>query len=175
MTDSSMPEWPSPLVGFSGYTTDDMTFLDRLKCCLLSFIVKPLSHVVIGNSVYQGIADYQKVMEGVSFTRDAGVSIPMIVTTVMGFEYPKTSHALTHYVGPILMSSPPPIDKEMSDWLNDKERKSVVYISMGTTAFITAEMATSLVDKVQCSVVTAQEQPKCFEGHYHGKEEIFHC
>ena len=106
MMDGSMSEWPSPLVGFSADMTDDMIFFNRLKC----FIVKPFSHIAY---VYKEIADYQKVMEGVSFNTDAGVSIPLIITTVMGFEYPKTSHALTHYVGPVLFSSPPLIDKEM--------------------------------------------------------------
>ncbi|XP_065896630.1 UDP-glucuronosyltransferase 2B31-like [Dysidea avara] len=148
MTDGSMPEWPSPLVGFSADMTDDMTFLNRLKCHLLSFIVKPFSRIAYGDKIYQEIADYSKIMEGVSFTRDAGVSIPLIITTVMGFEYPKTSHALTHYVGPILMSSPPPIDEEMSGWLNTKEKKSVVYISMGTTAFISVKMAKALVEGI---------------------------
>jgi len=148
MTDGSMPEWPSPLVGFSADMTDDMTFIDRLKCYLLSFIVKPFSRIAYGDKVYKEIADYKKVMEGVSFTADAGVSIPLIITTVMGFEYPKTSHALTHYVGPILMSSPPPIDKEMGDWLSVKEEKSIVYISMGTTAFITVKIAKALVEGI---------------------------
>ena len=69
----------------------------------------------------------EKVMERVDFTSHVGISIPLIITTVMGFEYPKTSHALTHYVGPILMSSLPPIDEKMSGWLNTKEEKSVVW------------------------------------------------
>ena len=148
MTDGSMPQWPNPLLGFSADMTDDMTFFDRLKCYLLSFIVKPFSRIAYGDGIYKEIADYQKVMEGVSFTRDAGVSIPLIITTVMGFEYPKTSHALTHYVGPVLLSSPPPLDKEMSNWLNTKEEKSVVYISMGTTAFISSNMAKALVEGI---------------------------
>ena len=149
LMDASMPGWPNPLVGgFEADMTDNMSFLDRLRNYLLSFTIKPLSRVAYGDKIYQEIPDYYEAMKGVDFTSHVGISIPMLVTTVMGFEFPKTSHALTHYVGPILMSSPPPIGKEMSDWLSDKERKSVVYISMGTTAFITAEMATSLVEGI---------------------------
>ena len=148
MTDASMPEWQSPLVGLAADMTDDMTFLDRLRNYLLSLIVKPFSRLAYGDGVYRKIADYQKVMEGVDFTSDAGISIPMLITTVMGFEYPKTRHPLTHYVGTILMSSPPPIDEKLGDWLNAKEEKSVVYISMGTTAFITVEMAKALVEGI---------------------------
>ena len=36
MTDASMPNWPSPLVGLAT-CTDDMTFLDRLINCLLGY------------------------------------------------------------------------------------------------------------------------------------------
>ena len=148
MTDASIPEWPSPLVGFSAGMTDDMTFLNRLKCYLLSFIIKPFSRIAYGDNLHKKITNYQKVMEGVSFTTDAGVSIPMIITTVMGFEYPKTSHALTHYVGPVPFSSPPPMDKEMVDWLSGKEEKSVVYISMGTTGLVTVKLAKALVEGI---------------------------
>jgi len=100
----------------------------------IQFCCRAISSNIFGERIYQEIADYQNVMEGVPYT---GVSIPMIATTVMGFEYPKTSHALTHYVGQLLMSSPPLIDKEMGDWLITKEEKSVLYISMGTTGIIT--------------------------------------
>ena len=148
MTKASMPEWPSPLVGLSGVMTDDMTFLDRLKNSLVSLIVKPFSLLAYGDRIYRDIADYQQVMEDVDFTSDAGISIPMLITTVMGFEYPKTRFPLTHYVGPILMSTPPPIDEKLSNWLSDKPEKSVVYISMGTTAFITVDMAKAFVEGI---------------------------
>lgn len=145
MTDASIPNWPSPLVGLAT-CTDDMTFLDRLTNYLLGFIIKPFSRLAYGDRVYKNIADYQKTMENVDFTSDAGISIPMLITTVMGFEYPKTRHPLTHYVGPVLLSSPPPIDEQLESWLGTKQEKSVVYISMGTTAFITAEMARAFVE-----------------------------
>ncbi|XP_065895361.1 UDP-glucuronosyltransferase 1A1-like [Dysidea avara] len=147
MMDASIPEWPSPLAG--GFTTDGMNFLDRLKTyLLLSLFIQPFTCMVYGDGVYRKNADYQKVMEGVDFSNHVGISIPLIITTVVGFEYPKTSHALTHYIGPILMSSPPPIDEEMGEWLSAKEKKSVVYISMGTTAVITSKTAKALVEGI---------------------------
>ena len=148
MTDASMPEWPSPIVGLEADITDDMTFPDRLRNYLLGLIVKPFSGLAYGDRIYRKIADYQKIMEDVDFTSDAGIRIPMLITTVMGFEYPKASHPLTHYVGPILMSSPPPIDEQLGSWLSAKQEKSVVYISMGTTAFISAEMAKAFVEGI---------------------------
>ena len=147
MMDASMPEWPSPLA--EGFTTDNMKFLDRLRTyLLLSLFIPPISCMAYGDGVYRKNADYQKVMEGVDFSNHVGISIPLIITTVVGFEYPKTSHAVTHYVGPILMSSPPPIDEEMGKWLSAKEEKSVVYISMGTTAVITSKTAKVLVEGI---------------------------
>ena len=52
----------------------------------------------------------------------------------MGFEYPRPSSPLTHYVGALVSKTPQKISAELKNWLDTKPERTVIYISMGSVA-----------------------------------------
>ena len=76
--------------------------------------------------------------------------LPHLVPSVIGFQFPMTLSPLTSYVAPIISSNPPPLsqDSELEIWMNSRQEKSVVYLSMGSIFPLNKENAKSLVDGV---------------------------
>ena len=77
-----------------------------------------------------------------------GWEFPLIVHTVMSFDYPRTVSPMTHYVGPVL--SEQDIKRKLPDdiekWLQHKEERSVIYISMGSLLRVSFDIAKALID-----------------------------
>ena len=67
----------------------------------------------------------------------SGIRIPMVMATAFGLEYPKTCYPLTEYVGPLMMSYLLPLEDQLVEWLDGKPNRSVIYVGMGATGFIT--------------------------------------
>ncbi len=77
-----------------------------------------------------------------------GVANPVIGSTAFEFEYPRPFLPAVHLIGPVPMKSFPPLNKDLEDWLNGKRERKVVYISMGSTAYLTKAMAQALIDGI---------------------------
>ena len=91
---------------------------------------------------------YDRILNGADTSSNIGIRVPLIMTTVFGFEYPKTRFPLTEYVGPLMMSSFPPLEDKLVEWLNNKPNKSVIYIGMGATGFVTTPMAQVIINGI---------------------------
>ncbi len=92
--------------------------------------------------------------------------IPDIVPSVIGVQYPRTISPLSQYVGPILTESPTPCTDNLESWLNSKEDKSVIYISMGSVTLVTKELAKAFIagiKKTNYSVLWAMKKTENFE------------
>ena len=133
------PPWPSPTM-LSGLK-ENMSFRDRLVNIMYGFmltIMMPLMNRLLEGDVHLGI-DYMNNM---------GLLHPLLINTVLGFDYPKTRPPLAHYTGPMLMHSYPPLQPELLEWLQGKQTRSVVYISMGSSAELTPELGRSILHGV---------------------------
>ena len=120
--------------------TDNMSFLDRL---LNTVIFTPLETAMF---VLVGILS--RLDENESFQNYAEIILkqPVLFNTVIGFDWPKTILPLVHYVGPMLISSPPPLKSDLVTWLSRLPAKAeIIYISMGTTGEVTKTMAEAFV------------------------------
>ena len=129
--------WPGPLLGS---LSDDLTFLQRFltlfEWTALSLFQK---HMIVPqlnklrNSVCHSLSPTY-------IANAAGTYLPQIVPSVIGIEYPRTISPLTHYVGPVLTKSPEALPTSLQVWLNSKQDKSVIYISMGSHMSISKEV-----------------------------------
>ncbi len=142
------PQWSGPMSPLD--QTDDLSFLERL----LNVIVRPILLSQFRRS-YEGVCDldqnFSKVLGTENLLSYPGIRLPLIFTSVLGFDFPKTLTPLTHYVGPVLLSSSPDLGDSLKEWLSVRGEKSVVYISMGTTGYISKDMARSLVKGIMAT------------------------
>ena len=132
--------WPFPHI-LTPYT-DNMSFTDRLANTVVHGVVMWVaSHFVIYKiaTVEPAVATNEPIM-------DFGIRHPVVYTTVTGFDWPRTILPLQHYVGPMLLSPPQPLDPPLLQWLDARAARSVIYIGMGTSATVTPALASSFVE-----------------------------
>ena len=169
---SIRPPWPHPYA-FST-SSDKLTFKQRLTEVLfigpLEYLGFKIAAWITGNKI-------PSCKVPLHMFDNLGIATPILFDTVIGFEYPKIIFPLQHYVGPILPKTPPPLGKDLLDWLRDKE--SVVYISMGSTGDLTPQQAQGLLEGVMTntnySVVWAlrKNNRDCLEGMELNRDRLF--
>ena len=142
---SMKPQWPYPTLA---ECSDNMTFIQRLVNTLIDAILEPLILWVIWGPVR-----YDKVMAEALKEEDnpysaMGIAFPVISTTTFGFEFPRPLLPMVHLTGPHLIKAVPPIGEDLEQWLGRKREKKVVYISMGSAAFLTKEMGEGLIEGI---------------------------
>ena len=120
--------------------SDNMSFLDQL---LNTVIFNPLER-----AMFVLVDILSRLDENDRFHNYAEIILkqPILFNTVIGFDWPKTILPLVHYVGPMLISSPPLLKADLVTWLSRLPTKSeIIYISMGTTGEVTKTMAEAFV------------------------------
>ena len=154
---ASFPPWPAPPV-LSGLK-EDMSFRERLLSAIIDF------GLLMTLPLVNKISECEEALKlGGDYIDNFGVTQSVLLTTVLGFEYPRPLLPLMHYTGPLFRRSYPPLDPQLQRWLEDKENRSVVYISMGLTAELTPEQGRSILGGVMASphnysVVWALREP----------------
>ena len=143
MVPSLLPNWPTPMT-FSGQS-DDLSFLDRLLNAVLNLLFQSLLAQVYSPNVD---AKYYEVLKDVT---SPGIHIPLVVACVWGVDFPKPKYPLLELVGPILITSLHRLDERLEEWLDAKENKSVIYISMGTTASLDLNNAKAILEGVMAT------------------------
>lgn len=150
MVPNLLPSWPTPIT--SSGQSDDLSFLDRFLNTVLNPLLQPLL-----DQLYKGVvslsidAKYYEVLKDVDVMSSPGIHIPLVVACVWGVDFPKPKYPLLELVGPILMTSLPRLDQRLQEWLDAKEDKSVIYISMGTTASLDLNNAKAILDGVMAT------------------------
>ena len=134
-----LPPWPFPMFG-TGFS-DDLTFYQRLVVAVQRSVLKVVAMVMAPQHV-----EYNASL--LTVLTAPGHYVPMIVGSVIGFEFPRSLSPLTHYVGPILSQRAQDLPLDMEKWLNEKGIRSVVYVSMGSTGYLTRDMAQALMDGI---------------------------
>ena len=135
-----LPPWPFPMLG-TGFS-DDLTFYQRLIVAIERLVLKLVMTVTAPSYAELSDASHLKVLTA------PGHYVPMIVCSIIGFEFSRTLSPLTHYVGPILSQKAQDLPIDMEKWLNDKAVRSVVYVSMGSTGYLTRDMAQALMEGI---------------------------
>ena len=145
-----LPYWPFPVLG--SHFTDNMTFTQRFFNSLMSPLVHAVKLSVILKSVVIGAKQCPPVSK--ILYSGAGVGYPLLINSVIGFEFPRSQSVATHYTGPLLpvttayssLSVPAPI----ATWLEYKKNfNGVIFISMGSTAHLTPSMARAIIESIQ--------------------------
>ena len=156
--------WPQPL---AGQLPEDLTFSERLKLALLG-IAGPIGYkYLMVTSMHDSLTTHCPSASYDDLITGPGTSVPYIVPTAIGFEYSRSFMPLSHYVGPLLSKSPDPLPKDLEQWLEDKEERSVIYISMGSIINITEATGNAFIDGIlqtNYSAIWALRQPEIVEG-----------
>ena len=140
-----LPPWPSPVMMSS--FTENMNILERF---INSLIFYPVHEA--GGLFYLYTMQMLDPESNVTCSEMgnvlAGLLTPVLLNTVVGFEYPKTILPLQHYIGPMFLKKQPPLAPDLLDWLQGRPDQSVVYISMGSIAELTPLQARALLEGV---------------------------
>ena len=137
---ATLPSWPTPIHVLG--QIDDLSFVDRL----LVAVFNPI-RVHFLEKAHQGIIQ----RESAYMQKLQGLSVPLIFNTVFGLDYPKPRYPLMEYVGPVLMNSLPQLDESLQEWLDSRQERTVIYISMGTTGLLSVEITTALLEGVMAT------------------------
>ena len=135
------PSWPFP--GYSGRSSDDLDFAGRLLSTIERQTMVTLLPLLAKLLLWK-VSNCAVTMQDVVLA--PGVTIPHLIPTAIGFEYPRPISPLTTYTGPYMSLATDPLPGDIQMWLDRHPTGSVVYISMGTVAFLTQEAARAIVE-----------------------------
>lgn len=141
------PHWPWPGVT-AGSISDNLTFLQRLRVTLVGAAFQFFYRNIIGCRMFNSVQAYCPSVSLSQATAAAGVYMPQIVPSAIGFEYPRTISPLTTYVGPMLTRNPDSISVDLQEWLDSREERGVVYVSMGSHIVLTREKGEAILKGV---------------------------
>ena len=137
--DATIPQWPSPAI--STNLSDNFMFLSRAGNALVHILLRSFQVVYLDEA-------FKQVLKDTSVYEYIGIHIPYVIASSFGLEYPKTRYPLTEYVGPLTMNSFTPLEDQLVEWLDNKPNRSVIYVGMGATGFITTPIARVIIDGI---------------------------
>lgn len=142
------PSWCCASFGRLHYT-DNVDFVQRLlNVAVYCPIVSVMSHWLpkyFDTCSNDGEKDCMMLQDESIFP---GVLNPLVIFTAYGLDYPRAYLPTVHYVGPALMQSLPPLQDTLQQWLSRKTKGSVIYISMGSTAQLTKDLGSAIVEGI---------------------------
>lgn len=146
-----LPHWPFPVLG--SHLAENMTFTQRF----FNSLMLPLVHavklsIILKNVVVIGAKQCPPVSK--VLYSGAGVGYPLLINSVIGFEFSRSQSVVTHYTGPLLpiatAYSSLSVPASIASWLEHKRNSNgVIFISMGSTAHLTPSMARAIIESIQ--------------------------
>ena len=144
---ATTPAWPIGIYGLG--QGENLSYLERLFNTIYMRPIESLTRHLAIKSQQEKDKEFRKVLSGIDIRDYPGIRVPLIISTAQGFEYPRTTTPLTHYVGPVLMNSmDQDIDNDLDQWLRTKENKSVIYVNTGATGVLTPQAAQSIAEGI---------------------------
>lgn len=145
-----LPTWPFPPYmtksGNSLCNSDNMGFTERFLAIPFNLFFKTMWKLAIRSILYyEGSTDCSMIASDYAALYP-GVYAPQIVQTAFGFEYPRPLLPLSHYVGPLLSKSTPNLPTDLLVWLDSKQNRSVILVSMGSIVSLTENHAGAIVN-----------------------------
>eukprot|EP00731_Ephydatia_muelleri_P008450 Em0004g788a len=135
------PSWALPGMG-PLQSSEDLDFIGRLSATLEKHATSLL--LPLGTKLTSVAMDCPVTASEAA--NGPGVSIPNIIPTVIGFEYPHPISPLTSYTGPILTSSDEPLSEDVQSWIDSRPVGSVVYINIDSSYFLRKKVAWAIVE-----------------------------
>ena len=135
--------WTTPLPN-TGHT-ENLTFLQRLH----TYIRRSARYLIFRSICeiyalfYTGICKQFPLCD---LPNSAPALVPHIFVSSIGFEFPRLLLPSAHYVGPMISQNQPQLPQHIVEWLGRRQPRSVVYVSMGTTAILTSAQAEMIVN-----------------------------
>ena len=136
-----------PITASSACNSEGSCFLNRLADLIQGPLLRFFQRMVF-SGIKKIDAVYGEVLNIADIISDIGIRVPLIMVSAFGFEYPKTRYPLTEYVGPLMMSSFTPLEDQLVEWLDNKPNRSVIYVGMGATGFITTPIARVIINGI---------------------------
>ncbi len=168
--------WPIPFT-LTGGQSENLSFLERLLNSFLHpLLIRGWNYFLWSFSKHD--TRLRETLSGIDFMRYPGTHIPHLIASVIGFDVPALQTPLRHYVGPMIKRGAVELPEDLADWLSNKRDKSVLYISMGTTGYVSHERASAIVESVMSSQLNAvwalrQNNRDCIKGIEIDSERIF--
>ena len=145
--DATVPNWPSP-VPFTGLS-DDLNFLSRIANLMHHYLIRYIfQRAVLAYRRFILSDELVEILKSDEAFAYVGIRVPMVIASAFGFEYAKTRYPLTEYVGPLMMSSFPPLEDELVEWLENKPNRSVIYFGTGASGFISTTAAQVIINGI---------------------------
>ena len=139
-----IPPWSYPLFT-TGYT-ENLNFVERFVLVFYRFAYYYLETVFVNSQLKLGgkecLAEYFHAAAA------GGTTAPLIVGTVFGFEFARPVLPLVHYVGPLMPKTHEVLPNDLQTWLDKKDPKTVIFISMGSTASLTPSQGKAIINGI---------------------------
>lgn len=148
---SMAPPWPYPSMYLKD-SSDDISLYHKFTSAFFYQLFLTGSFGTLLTKLYLLGNDtelWNSVYRDPYFLYPPDVLYPMLYYSVVGVEYAHPHYPTVHMVGPILGGAESPLQEDLKVWLDGKPDGQVVYVSMGTTAVLTRDMATSLLSGVK--------------------------
>ncbi len=130
--DLELPRWPFPSVP-TDYT-DNLTFWQRLHLKILQKLISTFEPLA-ASSYYSRLGLACSPYHHRFADAFEGTFAPLIVFNAVGLDYPRPVLPMVHFVGPVIAANASQsVPLALHEWLARKEDKTVIYISMGSTA-----------------------------------------
>ena len=138
--------WSFPPL-MSGYS-DNLSFYQRLVSTINNKLTALIVSKILTPTYFASVVGEFCKTTNISLDQMMHFSdyFPLIISTSIGFEFPRTLFPLIEYVGPILSQSPPQLPQDIAEWLDSREPRSVVYVSMGSLTALTDAQAETIVN-----------------------------
>ena len=147
-----IPPWSYPLFT-TGYS-ENLNFVERLVLVFYRLAYYYLETVFVNSQLTLG--GNECMTEYFHAAAAGGTTTPLIIGTVFGFEFARPVLPLVHYVGPLMPKTHEVLPTDLQTWLDKKKPKTVIYISMGSTASLTPSMGKAILDGIlstECDAV----------------------
>ena len=142
------PPWTFPIYTLGSGYNDNLTFTQRLEITLFTSVLYFTGPVLVKSIFYSSFLP-DVCRNALYFAFAEGIEFPIIVTSVIGFEFPRTITPLTDYVGPILSKQYQNLTPDLQEWLKDQPKHSVIVISMGSQVYIDHNFAKALIQAIE--------------------------
>ena len=127
----SMPSWYFPTVTNG---PPNPTFLHRFE--------------VVTTKIFLKMITLFRPMKCYPLQSPAGTYNPNIISTSIGFEYPRPFYPLDNFVGPLVSTKNNQLPPNLREWLGSHSPQSVVYLSMGSYMPLDGNLARGIVHGV---------------------------
>ena len=147
------PPWTIPLSLVPGYR-EQMNFVERFTTTMVTLFISIMGDSIQWKLFYPpSIREECKSIQYAPVTE--GIEYPLMLSSVIGFEYARTISPLMHYVGPVYSKKQQSLPEDIEKWLNSQHPRQCILISMGSISEVTEEFAAEFIHAIESTNYSA--------------------